>query len=410
MNIGIVTTWFERGAAYVSRQYKQSLEEQGAQVFIYARGGESYAKEDSNWNGSEVYWQQNNSIPYKLYVNLDEFKAWVKSNNIETVIFNEQSWFEPVLFCKNEGIKVGAYVDYYTQSMIPCFDAYDFLLCNTKKHLEAFKNHKNPIYIPWGTDTKTFDCSKTREHSPNLRFFHSCGMNPYRKGTDLLVESFLNMDQEHVSRSELIIHTQFTKEDFKKYIPDYCYDQFEIAINKKTIRLIDKTVTAPGLYHLGDVYVYPSRLDGLGLTVAEAISCGMAIVVPDDGPMNEFVGSDLDRTIRVQKLFCRDDGYYWPQNEVEIADLTKALVEIIDNGDLYKDNTETIRKRALQTIDWKKNSSKLLNAIADVNKSPLTHEAEINCISYNNKKLPYCYEFPYLYKFAYWLYKKVIKR
>ena len=39
MNIGIVTTWFERGGAYVSRQYRDLLKND-FNVFIYARGGE----------------------------------------------------------------------------------------------------------------------------------------------------------------------------------------------------------------------------------------------------------------------------------------------------------------------------------------------------------------------------------
>ena len=37
MHIGIVTTWFERGAAYVSRQYRDALAGQHT-VFIFARG------------------------------------------------------------------------------------------------------------------------------------------------------------------------------------------------------------------------------------------------------------------------------------------------------------------------------------------------------------------------------------
>ena len=39
MNIGIVTTWFESGAGYVSRQYKKILESPGNKVYIFARGG-----------------------------------------------------------------------------------------------------------------------------------------------------------------------------------------------------------------------------------------------------------------------------------------------------------------------------------------------------------------------------------
>lgn len=53
MNIAIVTTWFERGAAYVSRQYRQALM-RSHQVFIYARGGEAYAATDPVWNGRWV--------------------------------------------------------------------------------------------------------------------------------------------------------------------------------------------------------------------------------------------------------------------------------------------------------------------------------------------------------------------
>ena len=39
VNIAIVTNWFPAGAGYVSKSYRDSLEAQGANVFIYARGG-----------------------------------------------------------------------------------------------------------------------------------------------------------------------------------------------------------------------------------------------------------------------------------------------------------------------------------------------------------------------------------
>ena len=56
MNIGIVTTWFERGAAYVSKQYKDSLEECGHKVFIYSRGGEKASeKKDKKWQGDDIH-------------------------------------------------------------------------------------------------------------------------------------------------------------------------------------------------------------------------------------------------------------------------------------------------------------------------------------------------------------------
>jgi len=55
MNIGIVTTWFERGAAQVSHQYKEILG-QDNEVFIYARGGEKYARNNPKWDTPDVTW------------------------------------------------------------------------------------------------------------------------------------------------------------------------------------------------------------------------------------------------------------------------------------------------------------------------------------------------------------------
>ena len=62
MNIGIVTTWFERGAAYVSKQYKDSLEECGHKVFIYSRGGEKASEKKIRNGRATIYMKEKNSV------------------------------------------------------------------------------------------------------------------------------------------------------------------------------------------------------------------------------------------------------------------------------------------------------------------------------------------------------------
>ena len=54
MNVGIVTTWHEGGAGYVSRGYMNVLTKQGNAVHIYARGGKFYPHGDPNWDLSYV--------------------------------------------------------------------------------------------------------------------------------------------------------------------------------------------------------------------------------------------------------------------------------------------------------------------------------------------------------------------
>ena len=55
------------------------------------------------------------------------------------------------------------------------------------------------------------------------------------------------------------------------------------------IEFIEKTVSAPGLYFRGDVYLYPTRLEGIGLTICEALASGLPVITTNDAPMNEFV-------------------------------------------------------------------------------------------------------------------------
>lgn len=128
MNIGIVTTWFERGASYVSKQYKEVLEAAGHRVFIYARGGEAPAVEESKWCGERVTWGKKTCLPIVTYIDDKDFACWLVSNEIETVFFNEQRWLQPVLQCREMGVKTGLYVDYYTEDTIRAYAIFDFLI------------------------------------------------------------------------------------------------------------------------------------------------------------------------------------------------------------------------------------------------------------------------------------------
>lgn len=92
MKIGIVTTWFERGAAYVSRQFMELLQSTD-EVFIYARGGEKYAKGDPRWDLPNVWWGKKSnpkSILYgDRYIDKNDFHKWIRKNEIQLVLFNQ---------------------------------------------------------------------------------------------------------------------------------------------------------------------------------------------------------------------------------------------------------------------------------------------------------------------------------
>lgn len=359
MNIGIVTTWFERGAAYVSKQYMKVLQEEH-NVFIYVRSGESYAKGDPEWDLPNVYWSKKIDSPFTVTVmDKKEFTHWIDANQIEAILFNEQHWWEPLIWCEELNVKTIAYIDYYTENTMPLFAMYDLLICNTQKHLEAFKWHDGARYIPWGTNIDLFVPDENRPVSPNVVFFHSCGMNPKRKGTDLLLKAmYLVKNQEY----KVIIHSQT---NLRAFYPDLI-DTIDLLIQGKKLEIVNQTINAPGLYTMGDIYVYPSRLEGIGLTVAEAISCGLGVIVPDCGPMNEFVNAEFGRKVKVEKYFSRYDGYYWPQNEVSISALANTMEYYANNDNLIPNIKLKAREYAVENLDWYLNAKILNQYITDL--------------------------------------------
>jgi glycosyltransferase involved in cell wall biosynthesis len=348
MNIGIVTYWFERGAAYVSRQYRDVLKTRH-NVFIYARGGESYAKREPMWDVPGVTWDRRNILRSIHSVNMANFQKWVKSNHIDVVFFNEQHQWEPILWCNANGIKTGAYVDYYTKETIPFFITYDFLICNTKRHYSVFNWHPQAFFIPWGTDINLFKPVSLSPVSQGfVTFFHSGGMSPERKGTDLVLQAFTRLR----GPARLVIHVQ---KKLKQCFPDM-KELIQSLQDEGRLVCYEKTMSAPGLYHLGDIYVYPTRLEGIGLTIAEALACGLPVITSDNPPMNEFIDDSNGSLVRISRLFMREDGYYWPQCLVDIDHLRECMQKYIDRIDQLSDLKKAARTYAENYLDWEKNA------------------------------------------------------
>lgn len=360
MKIGIVTTWFDRGAAYVSKQFKELFEKEHS-VFIYARGGEKRGKGDQNWDGPSVHWAKR-FYRDSTEIDLREFRNWINKHNIDMVLFNEQRWWDVLAYCNEKGITAGAYIDYYTEESLPLFGLYDFLICNTRRHFEAFNWHPNAWYIPWGTDTNTFHLQENKHsiESNRIVFFHSAGMAPQRKGTESTLKAFLLMKSK---QAKMVIHTQ---KKLEKVFPELT-ETIQSLQEEGRLAIIHETVPAPGLYHLGDVYVYPSHLEGIGLTMAEALSCGLPLITVDVPPMNEFVDPSFSIAVKPKRIYARKDGYYWPKNDVDIEALAKAMDSFCDGSIDMAKLKFAARDYALQNLDWEKNASILMSKIEDVN-------------------------------------------
>jgi glycosyltransferase involved in cell wall biosynthesis/GT2 family glycosyltransferase len=371
MNIGIVTAWFERGAAYVSRAYMETISQEH-NVFIYARGGEEYAIGDPRWDLPNVTWGKKlNNIYQNKYIVWPDFHKWLKKNKIDLIIFNEQQSWDILLRLRKLKYLTGAYVDYYTYETKPFFTLYDFLLCNTKRHFETFKDHKQCFYIPWGTDVSICKPQITDKKSNEVTFFHSSGMGGInlRKGTDILIRAFLKIK----GSAKLIIHSQVGIEKYKELA--------EILPKHPEIEFIEGNYPLPGLYSKGDVYVYPSKLEGIGLSVPEALACGLPVITTDSPPMNEFVeNGKTGYLVEIEKFKIREDDYYWPESYCSETSLINAMQKFVDNPYLSRVQGINARNKAEKDLNWAINSKKLNRILTEVKKTQSYNHHDIQTI------------------------------
>lgn len=335
MNIGFVSSWLHRGATYVTVNYMKMLSQNN--LYVYARGGE-YFDNSFKFENAHVYKAKRLE---GIRIDYKEFIRWLKKNNINIVIVNEQDEVEAICEAKIHCPEVifGAYIDYYTEETVGNYFAYDFLICNTRRHYDVFKWHQQCFYLPWCVDTDLYKPIFKKENRVNtqISFFHSMGMSD-RKGTDILIKTFIKYNLGE--KSKLIIHTQ-------KNISEILSPK---EAEKNNIIIIQKTIPAPGLYYLGDVYVYPTKLDGLGLTIYEALSSGIPVITTDDAPMNEIIDNNRGKLIKVNKFISRSDGYYWPLAYVSEKSLFENMKFYIENIQRLKEEKLNARKYAIDNL------------------------------------------------------------
>ena len=356
MNIGFISAWCEQGAAYVTKQYIELLKDTH-NIYVYARGNAG-GRYDANWDQEYVTWGRRTFGT----MNIDwyDFAKWIKRNKIELLFFNEQQNMEILAKVKKKMPKliIGAYIDYYKRNTISKHIVYDFLICNTKRHYETFKWHPQCYYVPWGTNTSLY-CYDSKLHMEHgmITFFHSMG-NSDRKGTLALIDTFVNTDL--YMKSKLIIHTQLDEDWFKKN------NVKEDEIRDRNVQIIHKTVSAPGLYYLGDIYVYPAELDGVGLTIYEALSSGLPVIGTDVPPINEPLNEINGRKIQVKKYIAREDGYYWPLSIIDEKSLYKQMKYYIDNSRKICEIKEKVRMDAVRNLEWEDRKQEVQDIFAKV--------------------------------------------
>ena len=359
MRIALPTIWFHRGQTEVTKTFKKVFEELGHEVFIHARMGGigNQPKLEFRRRG----WHDENIWYYNYYdLKKAEFLEKIKQQKIDLVFFNEEYDWELVKMVKKIGIKVASYLDYLHKDWLKKpspLEIYDLILCSTRRAFNMVENLCLAKWIGWGMKEENKVISVKKPYV----FFENVGWGGIndRKGINTLLSVYKLFLKKHPEAfGSLLIHCQMY------FNPD------EGNANKEDFDGVDVicgSMNLPGLYHMGEVYCYPAKLDGLGLSLLEAINNGLAIICPDYPPWNEFVEDQYNGIlVPIVEEREREDGIAFREVFVDTQKFLEAMEELY----LDKEKRSLFRSNSLyystRVLNWRLFKDKIVEALVSI--------------------------------------------
>ena len=108
----------------------------------------------------------------------------------------------------------------------------------------------------------------------------------------------------------------------------------------------------PRWYHMSDMYISPSHVDGTSVTLLEALASGLPCLVSNIAGNKEWI----------------EDGVNgWLFRDGDVDDLAEKILSAIKSRRLFKKIGEAARRTAEEKADWEKNFGKLLSAYKQIN-------------------------------------------
>jgi glycosyltransferase involved in cell wall biosynthesis len=164
--------------------------------------------------------------------------------------------------------------------------------------------------VPEGVDPEVFQpMEKPRGERP-FRFL-CVGKWEQRKATDLLVDAFCE-EFDGAEPVELVMHC------WNPWVPRFDLgENVARAMRGRTARVVASR-PVPGeqlaaLYNDADAFVLPTRAEGWGLPIVEAMACALPVIVTDYSAPSDYLDEEIAYPIRVEKLVDVYDSFFFPE-------------------------------------------------------------------------------------------------
>jgi glycosyltransferase involved in cell wall biosynthesis len=338
MRIGICSYWFNRGQAVVARQLRTALEELGHETFVLARPNRPNSPREGFIDHSDVWDQPGVSAASAWEIPASDYLEWARENELQLVFFDQNYGFEGIAALRGSGVRTfGRFVweQFSPADVDPAKEAFDVVysltLCERERY--ARLGIESP-YIPWGIHPELLAYGNGRpgadpaapgvadEGAAGVVFFYPGGFLTKRKPVKEVLEAFRRVPADGL---KLMVKGQVERKT--KLLDRASRNDPRVEIMLEDL----PTAEHLRLFASADVCLAPSRWEGLGLHLYEALAFGMPVITNDNPPMNEVI-RDGDNGILVRGVRAGEASSGIPAFDPDVGELAAAIERLSDPG------------------------------------------------------------------------------
>ncbi len=218
-------------------------------------------------------------------------------------------------------------------------------------HLPAEQVHAIPLaageqYHPRGT--QLVNMALQEKYKLPAQFVLYLGGYDVRKNVHTLLKAYTYVRDGMGDQFPLVLAGRLPEKDSPRFLDvQAAIDMFGLRDVVRLIGWVDEG-DEPALYRLASCFVYPSRYEGFGLPVLEAMSCGTPVVAANSSSLPEVVG---------------DAGFLVPPDDAR--QMAGAILATLNQEDVARELREKGLRRAAQ-FSWVRAAAQTLDVYEQV--------------------------------------------
>ena len=200
---------------------------------------------------------------------------------------------------------------------------------------------KKTIVFPWGVDLEHFSPSTDHWSLNTDHFTLFCNRSwETRYGVDVLARAFVKVAQQNENVGLILLNGGSLGAQIRQIL------QSGGVLERVTFGGQISQTDLPNWYHMADVYISPSHVDGSSVSLMEALACGMPCLVSDSPANKEWVVEN-------------ENGWLFRDGDAD--HLAEKILAAISQREKLPGIGRASRRSAEMRADWKKNAEVLMN-------------------------------------------------